>query len=438
MSKTDLKTLLPPFLVVLALGIGTAWILAHPGTDEATEPAAAAPVEVALTTELHAVGVYEGYDSESIKKTGPNAKVIVDRPGKGVVLFLGSVEPVTWDLQIGSETTIKRVILGGSSGQSVRGLPSESPVSEAFLDSSTAYALPSAYERDGTAFRDLARSLVKYTGMELSSFRGKYRASPDPFVIDAVATGPGLERLSTSYPRPAAPDSLPHITYTAPMLSHGRDASPAAYATFAWDGSVVGPLTSLPIGIQALAFYPDRKQFYGLKGQQVVRFGSSAKSPVSMRVGDDVPELSWPCGIAFDSKRNRVMLASLGGEGFLYAYDTVSETWSVVMSMEQLDLFALAYSASRDSLFGLASGRGDTVRLIEFSPDGAVIQEFGLADPVLPGMISDRVTSGAVQLVATDSYLVIIARETFRKSETVIRTFFVNPETGKAVLANVR
>ena len=64
------------------------------------------------------------------------------------------------------------------------------------------------------------------------------------------------------------------------------------------------------------------------------------------------PELSWAMGIAYDSKRNLIVVSSLGGEGFIYRFDITQNKWLDYTSLEGIDLTFLTFNAESDSLVG--------------------------------------------------------------------------------------
>jgi uncharacterized delta-60 repeat protein len=95
------------------------------------------------------------------------------------------------------------------------------------------------------------------------------------------------------------------------------------------------------------------RYFYEAHPHVVIRIDSQTGTSTEMQLGPGVPELSWPTSVAFDSTRNRELLVSFGGEGYLYGYAPELESWSVVSSMKNLDVFSLVYHAPQDALYGL-------------------------------------------------------------------------------------
>src|SRR6185436_11322539 len=83
--------------------------------------------------------------------------------------------------------------------------------------------------------------------------------------------------------------------------------------------------------------------FYTADPHYIQKIDSQTGSVLDMQLPLELPELSWPMGAAYDSVRQRVLVVSLGGEGFLYGYAPGNDVWSLVTSMNNLDLDSLVY-----------------------------------------------------------------------------------------------
>lgn len=68
--------------------------------------------------EYHFVGIYEASQDHTVVG---NAEILVDRPGRDVVLILSTYEPVRWNIRAVNGTRISRVIYNGYNGSVVRG-----------------------------------------------------------------------------------------------------------------------------------------------------------------------------------------------------------------------------------------------------------------------------------------------------------------------------
>jgi hypothetical protein len=117
---------------------------------------------------------------------------------------------------------------------------------------------------------------------------------------------------------------------------------------------------------------------------------------------------SWPTGLTFDTKRNRLLVSTLGGEGFLYAFSPETHAWSTVRSLAEEDIHSITYSAAQDALFALTGppeGPANWVSVVRYTPDGSPAGTFNLT-PALP----DDIDASKSQLVAAGDQLVLITQ----------------------------
>src|SRR6476620_6862804 len=70
-------------------------------------------VALAVMPELHVVSLYESKVPVGGKDIPVKAQVVVNRPGRDVTLFLSAYEPCTWQVIVGPDTRLTKVILGG-------------------------------------------------------------------------------------------------------------------------------------------------------------------------------------------------------------------------------------------------------------------------------------------------------------------------------------
>ena len=99
--------------------------------------------------------------------------------------------------------------------------------------------------------------------------------------------------------------------------------------------------------------------YYGIYWDKVYRVNGATGVAEKLELPAGLEPLSWPLGITFDSKRNRVLVVSIGGEGFLYAYSVATGQWSIVASMQNHDFDSLLYDPASDLIYA-ASPTGIT------------------------------------------------------------------------------
>jgi hypothetical protein len=126
---------------------------------------------------------------------------------------------------------------------------------------------------------------------------------------------------------------------------------PAVLANFTPDGPMAATLRALPRGASHVC--ADRTgTLYIVAWHKVLQI-DRAGNTTQLLVWGDVPRPACPCGIAFDTLRQRVILASIDGIGYLYTYDPVKRSWSCMSDLNNIDLTGLVYSPAEDCLYGL-------------------------------------------------------------------------------------
>ena len=216
-----------------------------------------------------------------------------------------------------------------------------------------------------------------------------------------------------------------------------RVARAAGYGDFTAAGPIVESLTALPPNVSCLAIDPKGPKYYTISGHGVAELDLNAGKLMSFEVDDELPTLSWPCGLTFDTKRRRLLLASLGGVGYLYSFEPDRKRWSVLTDMANIDLCALTYAADEDCLYGVGMPRGsegpiDTIR--KFDPQGAPIGQLALSKPMQSAAHQQK-----VQIVAVGQQLVLLGSpylDSNGREELAGHCLVVNRETGEVLYSN--
>ena len=173
--------------------------------------------------------------------------------------------------------------------------------------------------------------------------------------------------------QPTLDSTFPAILFT-PTGTQPYEFS-AAYGDFTLAGPKTDALKPLPKGIRHVAYDKAGKQLYGVSNHEVYQVDLTKGEKIQLTPSDDLPRLSWTCGIAFDTKRERVVVVTLGGVGHLYSYAPKTGKWAMIAEMDNLDLAALAYDAKEDRLFGLYQRAGESSPTIGVGGELAVITE---------------------------------------------------------------
>jgi len=315
------------------------------------------PLKLTTDAELHAVGIYEGDEGEAPDVHGPVAKVLVNRPGKKVALILTSYDPVRWIITVAKGTTITEIYYSSYGGQP----PSEVVVNGRQIGGAKPAKFDYAYEKKGLKFRQLLEKVQASTGRRgIDSFSGAYRPDPRGFVIASVSRDAELknDRLIVT---PAG--ELPRTTIRADLKGPG---------VYDLSGNLIAPL---PSALVRSAYVPSRKEYYAISGKALKRYDASGKELSTIAFSLDVPTLSWPTDITFNSRLNQIVVSSLGGEGFLYSYDLTRKKWSAV-SLRNQDYNSFQYDEVTGHYMATENyGRGI---ISEIGTDGEVIRKLDL------------------------------------------------------------
>lgn len=393
----------------------------------------------AENTELHVVSVYQGRTRTEGKIHGGKANVKVDRPGKTITLVLAAYEPVTWEIQATEGTKLDKVYLGGYHRQAATGIDDKVEVVNAFYEGGDRQQqLRHEHRIESSGFRRFATDIRRLTGQELSSFQGTYTAAA-PFVISGVQNDP---RLASDYPRPTPAADLPNITFSALHIVPGAHphSQQASYGEFTLQGPKESTLK--PIGeVRSLAIDPDTKVHYGLTMHDLVIVDIAKRKNEKVEVSLDVPRLSWPRCLTFDTKRKRLVVV---GDELLYAFTPATKKWEVLSEIERpLGYAGIGYDEPSDMLFALATrfgGGRDYPVIHRINAEGATVDTTKLANPFLPGIVDGGRANPVSQIVPVDGKLVIIAGggrdPNSGATSTEMFIFLVDPKTEKIWLTH--
>ena len=169
-----------------------------------------------------------------------------------------------------------------------------------------AYQSKLPYERNSGNFAGLLSGLNTLFGTErLDAYRGRY-ALPSKVLINQPDTPQNALTLrGDQTQKPIKPYS-----FQLPTSSHG---------TIQW--TLEGPANTIAASAE-LNFSKSIKATQEQRIYQIVGHDFKVTDPATgaqqdLDFPDTFPSLSWPMGVAYDSKRHYVSLFSLGGEGFI-------------------------------------------------------------------------------------------------------------------------
>jgi hypothetical protein len=331
--------------------------------------------------ELHLIGLYEGSYPPGVGHGGgfhPQGSAVVevhvtDRP---VVLALCSYEPVKWQVRLGKGVQVQRVVLAGMHDQEAAGLPSEIPI-EKHVGPARARGGFYVHEKDASNYPWAAGRLRQLTRLPISTFQGTYAYRGQPFVLGPQNETWHLKRILTDlaplYRTAVTGGALRFRAMSWTRLD--RDRLTGQVGEFTLAGPVAGSLQSLPAEVVHLAIDPAGPTYYAIVDHRVVQIDPKRQRAIELPIGGGLPRLSWPCGLTFDTRRERLVLTSLGGVGYMYAYSPATKKWSLLTDMKDVDLTCFTYSPEEDCFYALCERPRGAIdpTLFRYGPDGQIL-----------------------------------------------------------------
>jgi hypothetical protein len=294
------------------------------------------PLDLAFGAEIIVVSGYEPHRSSG---QDTSVRVVVDRPGSKVLLVLTSYDKVLWKVDATPTTTVTGIVVSGYQ---------EPSVSTRLPVRAWRARLPYVTKTDNSNFQSLLASLRRMFGVErIDVLRASYSIPVD---IAIRSLDPKRDDLTVAGPRPEPPRRPVQFK----LLSSDFTAIP-------W--SLTGPVdekaTYRYLGEGKVAISPSLQKRFQLVSDRLEMFDlrNGAAVPIA-DLPPNFPAFSWPMDITYDTRRDMVVVVSLGGEGFLYRFDAKNQRWVDFRSMRDIDVFALAYDQKLDRYVGWTSSGG--------------------------------------------------------------------------------
>lgn len=414
--------------------------------------------------EVHVVGVYEGMlpggkAREFRQHPSGEATVDIQYTSAPIILVLCAYEPVKWTVKSGKDVKFKRVILGGYYKQEITGLPDNVEIVQNQRDESSD-GIYFAYRQDEEHYLKLAKQLRKATGQEVTTFQGAYRYAGSPFVIGEANDVWRLQLLdsrlrpihreATQFAMAEQRKALQAIRFSAMYLTPHDEAEPHApfgdpakleWAAFTPSGPIVSTRISLPTTLCHVVADPKDKAIFGLTLHDLVTIDASTNTCTKIAT----PGLSWPAGLALDTRRRRLVV--IGRRGEFFTYHLERKEWSSLavadrrQFMDQDGLItpvALCYADEADTLYalGYANEKGLT-RIMSFSPDGKLAGQIRLERPI---PAADHLR-GRSQLIAAGKQMLVLGGPVpdpdTPKMSVTSRSYLIDAANGKILFSDV-
>jgi hypothetical protein len=193
-------------------------------------------------------------------------------------------------------------------------------------------------------------------------------------------------------------------------------------AMFTVKGMTSSPVIALKNNMRHIAYDRQHDVYYTLQHSDIVKVDAQGQTTTIATLTDD--GLLPAEGITFDSKRNRLIIGTFGGEGELIAFDLNTMSQRQLGSLNNLDIGALAYDEVNDRIFALplimVSASIDKIYVLEMQ--GAVRGTIALKKT-----ITTYGNSGRAQLSWVAGALAVTINDPDSSSERVV---LINSTTG--------
>ncbi len=195
--------------------------------------------------------------------------------------------------------------------------------------------------------------------------------------------------------------------------------------------------SSVPVNVNQIACSSLDNSCYGIIGHQLVKLDPQSNwETTAIQIPPELPQLSWPTGITFDPDNNRLLVSSLGGEGYLYSYSLDTENWQA-FSLNNVDLTSIVYHPEAKQLYalGVNYGRTKNLTLYRLSLKGEILETIRLSDSILAELPQFHQSYLKPQLIASRKDLILVSgqEKVFSKNATKtdnkLKIYTIAPET---------
>jgi hypothetical protein len=194
--------------------------------------------------------------------------------------------------------------------------------------------------------------------------------------------------------------AAPIDSYRFPAIyfDHQTAQGPVNYlAEFTPQGPIAGTIgPQLDRGLLHVVRGPDGTVFGGPDRSMpgAIDPQTGALTPLPMT---DPEVKNFPTGLTFDTTRNRLVVSTLGGQGFLLAYSPTDGAWTRLASLQNHDIYSLTYSANDDAYYAIGG-----MAIQRYDPEGQLVGQVPVNVPL------DRNHLWDYQLIATGDRLALL------------------------------
>ena len=319
--------------------------------------------------ELDVVGLYQGLGGGIANGPPGTATVHVAATDRPVVLGISAYSSVKWTVTADPGVNLQQIIVSGYEPGQLVSAPDGVPVTNNSGSGNGKDYL--AYAIDYREYVTGMRSMMSLGGgAQPVSFRGLYEATSAAFEVGpsnpdwraqrVLHEMQGLYDQATAYPFGLYKTASQSVRFNGlanqfhpdyPSLIERSD-----YTQFSVNGPVDGTAKPLNNHFNNFVLASGGQVGYGQDFGSVYRvtMPDGQATPLDLSTSGN-PQLSNPCGVAYDTQRNRMILATLGGTGFLYSYLDQPQQWFQLGNLQNVDLQSITYMPADDSIYGLVA-----------------------------------------------------------------------------------
>ena len=321
--------------------------------DALTISASPPPKDIANGAEI---AVVSGYEVEEQSRTGTRVRVVLDRPGKNVLLVLTSYERIAWYVEASPNTRVRGILVGNRQNEST--VNSKVDTKAYFVE------FPYVPQADSREFSSVVAKLNQMFGVaKVDSLRSNYGLPPVVTITEIdkptsalTLAGPGVEK--------------PEGNFEFNLIL--QDYSQAKWTL---TGPGKAPVSGYMSGGK-FVMSPDGSTVYSIKDDKLTITRKGTSDVYVAALPSNFPQFSWAMDIAYDSRRDIVSIISLGGEGFFYRFDAKARKWIDFRSANNVDVYSMTYDRAADQYVAWTSENA----LMFISGDGNALQTHRIAE----------------------------------------------------------
>lgn len=311
---------------------------------------ATAPIATNALASGADVFVVSGYKSNS-----RTTVVNLEHQARPVILVLTSYEDMQWKVVPAPGTRIKAIVVASreKSMKEPVDVPAQVPV--------MSDELPYSSDLSNIKFRELMTKLnANYGVNKVLGYHGEHQLpatitlrgpfAPDPrLTLDGIR--PEVARVSLDF-------NLISVDGRKLPFTSAGPKSGKRYAGVI-RGGIMSPQRAGPAAVG-----DDGKETYFLDGWSALAWAPDGLNghTEKLKPPANLPELSWASGLAWDTRSGILAMASYGGVGYLYRYDTRNRKWLDAHSLQDHDLIGLTFNQTKNEYVGITA-KADLVRI---------------------------------------------------------------------------